>query len=203
MVERLVQAIQAWQEEKAAERPEAKPPRQPRALRAPRAAGTSRPISKYFQVNNTPGRHQGHNGHTHCLCTEFFTSFTSTGTKSRLNFLQLIRAPFDNPPLAELHASGRSPRRVTRPAPRRFAQRAVGRCQEDLRAGLSRRFGRRHRSTRTTDHNHNHVHILHQRQRPFRLHHGRGRQRRRRQIQPDTTSQRFMSLPPVFHLVWQ
>ena len=35
MVERLVQAIQAWQEEKAAERPETKPPRQPSALHSP------------------------------------------------------------------------------------------------------------------------------------------------------------------------
>lgn len=56
----------------------------------------ARPISKYFQVDDTPARHQGRNGHTHCLCNEFFTSFTSTDTKSRLNFLQLIRVPFDD-----------------------------------------------------------------------------------------------------------
>ena len=56
----------------------------------------ARPISKYFQADDTPARHQGHNGHTHCLCNEFFTSFTSTDTKSRLNFLELIRAPFED-----------------------------------------------------------------------------------------------------------
>jgi hypothetical protein len=56
----------------------------------------AREISEYFQVDDTPARHQGRNGHTHCLCNEFFTSFTTTDTKSRVNFLELIRHPFQD-----------------------------------------------------------------------------------------------------------
>jgi hypothetical protein len=61
----------------------------------------AREISEYFQVDDTPARHQGRNGHTHCLCNEFFTSFTTTDTKSRLNFLELIREPFQDYVLGE------------------------------------------------------------------------------------------------------
>ena len=153
-----MQAVQAWQEEKAGERPEAKPPRQPSALHAPvpparrqrkkkRRRGQKRRSVRDLRINETVPLHpadlpedarcighrdfvvqelkldvqnvcyrrfryrlrdgrrvtaplpehvQGHYGHTHCLCNEFFASFTSTDTKSRLNFLQLIRVPFDD-----------------------------------------------------------------------------------------------------------
>jgi Transposase IS66 family len=61
----------------------------------------ARSCSEYFQADDTPARHQGRNGHTLCLCNEFFTVFSTTETKSRLNFLNVIRAPFDDYVLGE------------------------------------------------------------------------------------------------------
>jgi hypothetical protein len=56
----------------------------------------AREVSRYFQTDDTPGRHRGQNVHTHYLGNEFFAAFTTTDTKSRVNFLQLLRAPWED-----------------------------------------------------------------------------------------------------------
>jgi hypothetical protein len=54
----------------------------------------AREVSRVFHTDDTPARHQGNNAHTHHIGNELFTSFTTTATKSRLNFLNILRAPF-------------------------------------------------------------------------------------------------------------
>jgi hypothetical protein len=54
----------------------------------------AREISKYFQADDTTARHQGKSGHTLHIGNEFFASFFTTGSKSRINFLEILRAPY-------------------------------------------------------------------------------------------------------------
>lgn len=54
----------------------------------------AREISGYFQTDDTTARHQGRNGHTLHIGNEFFASFVTTESKSRINFLEILRAPF-------------------------------------------------------------------------------------------------------------
>ena len=50
-------------------------------------------VSDYVQVDDTGARHQGHNGACTQIGNAFFASFASTASKSRLNFLELLRQP--------------------------------------------------------------------------------------------------------------
>jgi Transposase IS66 family len=50
-------------------------------------------VSDYVQVDDTGARHRGHNGACTQIGNEFFASFASTESKSRLNFLELLRQP--------------------------------------------------------------------------------------------------------------
>jgi hypothetical protein len=50
-------------------------------------------VSAYVQVDDTGARHQGHNGSCTHIGNELFAVFASTDTKSRLNFLELLRRP--------------------------------------------------------------------------------------------------------------
>ena len=50
-------------------------------------------VSAYVQVDDTGARHQGHNGSCTHIGNEFFACFASTESKSRLNFLELLRRP--------------------------------------------------------------------------------------------------------------
>ena len=50
-------------------------------------------VSDYVEVDDTGARHQGHNGACTQIGNEFFASFASTASKSRLNFLELLRQP--------------------------------------------------------------------------------------------------------------
>lgn len=50
-------------------------------------------VSDYVQVDDTGARHRGHNGACTQIGNELFASFTSTESKSRLNFLELLRQP--------------------------------------------------------------------------------------------------------------
>jgi len=49
-------------------------------------------ISGYVHVDDTNARHQGKNGHCTIIGNELFAWFESTGSKSRMNFLELLRA---------------------------------------------------------------------------------------------------------------
>lgn len=50
-------------------------------------------VSTYVEVDDTGARHGGHNGACTQIGNEFFAVFTSTASKSRLNFLELLRGP--------------------------------------------------------------------------------------------------------------
>jgi hypothetical protein len=59
-------------------------------------------VSPYVQVDDTGARHQGHNGACTQIGNEGFAFFASTDSKSRLNFLEILRRPHTdyviNPP---------------------------------------------------------------------------------------------------------
>ncbi len=49
-------------------------------------------VSDYINVDDTGARHKGQNGYTTHIGNEWFAWFESTGSKSRINFLELLRA---------------------------------------------------------------------------------------------------------------
>jgi hypothetical protein len=49
-------------------------------------------VSSYINVDDTGARHQGQNGYCTHIGNECFAWFESTGSKSRINFLKLLRA---------------------------------------------------------------------------------------------------------------
>src|SRR3954447_17051733 len=53
-------------------------------------------VSSYVEVDATGARHKGHNGACAQIGSELFAAFTSTESKSRLNFLELLRRPHTN-----------------------------------------------------------------------------------------------------------
>src|SRR5262249_9594250 len=50
-------------------------------------------VCAYVEVDDTGARHRGHTGACTQLGNELFASFTSTDSKSRLNFLEVLRGP--------------------------------------------------------------------------------------------------------------
>jgi hypothetical protein len=56
-----------------------------------RAAGLE--VSSYIGVDDTGARHDGHNGFCTAIGNELFAYFESTDSKSRLNFLSVLRGP--------------------------------------------------------------------------------------------------------------
>ncbi|WP_040534831.1 IS66 family transposase [Legionella drancourtii] len=48
-------------------------------------------VSSYIQVDDTGARHQGKSGYCTFIGNELFSWFESTGSKSRINFLELLR----------------------------------------------------------------------------------------------------------------
>ena len=50
-------------------------------------------VSPYVQVDDTGARHKGRNGYCTQIGNDLFASFESTNSKSRLNFLELLRQP--------------------------------------------------------------------------------------------------------------
>jgi hypothetical protein len=50
-------------------------------------------VSDYVEVDDTGARHRGHNGACTQIGNELFAVFASTESKSRLNFLELLRQP--------------------------------------------------------------------------------------------------------------
>ena len=51
-------------------------------------------VSSYVQVDDTGARHQGHNGFCTHIGNELFAYFESTDSKSRQNFLEVLRGPY-------------------------------------------------------------------------------------------------------------
>ena len=54
----------------------------------------AREVSRYFHTDDTSARHRGENGHTLHIGNELFASFFTTDSKSRSNFLKILRSPF-------------------------------------------------------------------------------------------------------------
>jgi hypothetical protein len=88
-------------------------------------------VSSYIEVDDTGTRHRGHTGACTQIGNEFFASFASTDSKSRLNFLEILRGPATNYvinetavaywrrqklPLAMVDRLRRGPRRFADPA---------------------------------------------------------------------------------------
>jgi len=48
--------------------------------------------SEFLQVDDTGGRHKGKNGFSTCIGNDLMTFFASTSSKSRINFLEILRA---------------------------------------------------------------------------------------------------------------
>jgi hypothetical protein len=55
----------------------------------------AREVSQYFQADDTGARHLGQNAYTTVIANPFFASFTTTDSKSRINFLKLLCAPHE------------------------------------------------------------------------------------------------------------
>ena len=55
----------------------------------------AREASSYFQADDTGARHLGKNAYTTVIANPLFASFTTTESKSRVNFLKLLRAPHE------------------------------------------------------------------------------------------------------------
>jgi hypothetical protein len=55
----------------------------------------AREVSSYFQADDTSARHLGKNAYTTVIANPLFASFTTTGSKSRVNFLKLLRFPHE------------------------------------------------------------------------------------------------------------
>lgn len=55
----------------------------------------AREVSSYFQADDTSARHLGHNAYTTVIANPLFASFTTTPSKSRVNFLKLLRFPHE------------------------------------------------------------------------------------------------------------
>jgi hypothetical protein len=55
----------------------------------------AREVSGYFQADDTGARHLGKNAYTTVIANPFFASFTTTESKSRINFLKLLRVPHE------------------------------------------------------------------------------------------------------------
>lgn len=56
----------------------------------------AREVSRYFHTDDTSARHCGKSGHTLHIGNELFASFFTTDSKSRLNFLGILRSPFED-----------------------------------------------------------------------------------------------------------
>jgi hypothetical protein len=54
--------------------------------------GVGLAVSAYIHVDDTAARHQGQNGYCTHIGNELFAWFASTESKSRINFLELLRA---------------------------------------------------------------------------------------------------------------
>ena len=53
-------------------------------------------VSRYMHVDDTGARHQGKNGYCTYVGNELFAYFESTGSKSRINFLEVLRAEHED-----------------------------------------------------------------------------------------------------------
>jgi len=53
-------------------------------------------VSPYVHADDTGARHQGHNGYCTYIGNDWFASFSSTDSKSRWSFLEVLRGPYSD-----------------------------------------------------------------------------------------------------------
>jgi len=56
----------------------------------------ARNVSDFLHTDDTGAKHQGKNGHTLHIGNEWFASFFTTSSKSRVNFLEILQQPFED-----------------------------------------------------------------------------------------------------------
>ena len=56
----------------------------------------ARKVSDFLHTDDTGAKHQGKNGHTLHVGNQWFASFFTTTSKSRVNFLEVLQQPFDD-----------------------------------------------------------------------------------------------------------
>jgi Transposase IS66 family len=93
-------------------------------------------VSTYVEVDDTGARHRGHTGACTQIGNELFASFASTESKSRLNFLEVLRGPSTDYVINETAVAywrrQKLPRTMVdglRRGPRRFADPAAWRAR--------------------------------------------------------------------------
>jgi hypothetical protein len=56
----------------------------------------ARKVSTFLHTDDTGAKHRGKNGHTLHIGNQWFASFFTTDSKSRVNFLEVLRQPFED-----------------------------------------------------------------------------------------------------------
>ena len=79
-------------------------------------------VSSYIQVDDTGARHQGKNGYCTHIGNELFAWFSSTERKSRINFLELLRADGTTYVIDDLAREHMQQQRMPKSQRRLFAQ---------------------------------------------------------------------------------
>ena len=83
-------------------------------------------VSPYVQADDTGARHKGRNGYCTQIGNDLFASFESTNSKSRINFLEILRRPHTDYVINEIAralleraeaSGGRGGEALPRPAP--------------------------------------------------------------------------------------
>lgn len=94
--------------------------------------------SAYVHVDDTGARHRGHNAYCTHIGNEHFAFFESTASKSRINFLELLRTPYTDYHLNKAawqymreHKLPRAPRERLRAGPTLFAEEPAWLAQLD------------------------------------------------------------------------
>jgi len=79
-------------------------------------------VSSYVNVDDTGARHQGKNGYCTHIGNELFAWFSSTGSKSRINFLELLRADRTEYVIDDLAREHMTQQRMPKAQQKLFAQ---------------------------------------------------------------------------------
>jgi len=93
-------------------------------------------VSSYVNVDDTGARHQGKNGYCTHIGNELFAWFSSTGSKSRINFLELLRADDTEYVIDDLAREHMTQQRMPKAGQKLFAQDQTFRDKESWEVHL-------------------------------------------------------------------
>jgi hypothetical protein len=83
-------------------------------------------VSRYIGVDDTGARHQGRNGYCTHIGNELFAYFESTDSKSRLNFLEILRRPHTDYVINDMAVDYWKRQRLPEESLRKLAERPEG-----------------------------------------------------------------------------